>query len=899
MRKTAAATGRDRAHPRRPIDAAFVSCESITQRGAMAAESVRVRVLRAYGVVESGLEPAFDRLARLAVGVTRAPICVLAFGDAPRPWVKGYSGPRDMSPADALPPRDFYDALLAGPSVVASDGEVAGAAIRSESGTTVGVVCARARVPRTWPEDVLDTLVYIAELAQSELAIRRDHQPDQSTARILESITDACVFLDRDWRYTYVNRKAAEIFGRRPQDMIGKHIWTEFPEGVGQPFDLAYRKAMAEQVFIQLEEYYPPYGRWFENRIYPSPTGLAIFFQDVTERRHAEQERSRLATIIETTPDLVAVSDAQGALSYVNRAGRDLLGIGDDAVLANLRLVGLHALPSRPLLSGTAMPAAKSAGAWSGEATLVSANATKISVAERLLWHDAPPPEGGYFSLIARDITEFERAEAQGRRDATVMAQAERMAHLGHWVWDVDENRITWSAELFRIYGLDPGLFEASFEDYLARVHPQDRRRVQQTIEQALRDRKAFTFEERIVRPNGELRYLRSWGQVSSGAEREQTQLFGACLDMTELMLATEGLRRTAEWLEIALASARVAVCDWDVRTKDSRWSAGAAQVFGLGPGEFEVSFDAYLDHVHPEDREALEEAIRVSVDTGAELDFEHRVIASDGSVRWVVGRARMVRDGGGSVSRLIGAVTDVTERHLGDAERLRLLDELRQGQKMEAIGRLAAGVAHDFNNHLTIIRAAAELLKQQPDPGAATRSAIESIDEATQSAAALTKQLLTFSRGQAVKVSSLDLNQVIGDGVALFRRLLPHDVKLEVEFAPEVPRVRGDRGQLEQVLLNLMVNARDAMPRGGRLTVTTLADHDHADLVVRDTGTGMTKDLQAHIFEPFFTTKTETGGTGLGLSTTYGIVKQLGGSIEVDSAPGAGSAFTLHLPLA
>ncbi len=189
--------------------------------------------------------------------------------------------------------------------------------------------------------------------------------------------------------------------------------------------------------------------------------------------------------------------------------------------------------------------------------------------------------------------------------------------------------------------------------------------------------------------------------------------------------------------------------------------------------------------------------------------------------------------------------------------------------------------------------------MRQQPAPSEATRSAIESIDEATQRAAALTKQLLTFSRGQLLKVSAIDLNQVIGDGVALFQRLLPNDVKLEVELAPGVPKVRADRGQLEQVLLNLMVNARDAMPRGGRLIVTTLADHDHADLVVRDTGMGMTEDLQAHIFEPFFTTKTETGGTGLGLSTTYGIIKQLGGSIEVDSAPGAGSAFTLHLPLA
>jgi PAS domain S-box-containing protein len=863
----------------------------------MAAEPARNGLLRGYGIVESGLEPPFDRLARLAVGATREPICVLAFGEGPSPWVKGYSGPRDLSPADVLPRCPLYDELLAGASLTASHGEVAGAAIRTENGVAVGAVWVRARAPRTWRNDVLETLADIAQLAQSELVVRRTRRPDDSCALILENITDACFFLGRDWCFNYVNRKAAEVFGHRAQDLIGKHIWTEFPEGVGQPFDRAYRHAMQEQVFTQVEEYYAPWNGWFQNRIYPSPNGLAVFFQDVTELRRAEQERNRLATIIETMPAAVVVSDAEGALSYVNRAGRDLLGIRDDAELARMGLIGLHALPARPLLSGTAIPAALRTGSWSGEATLVGTSGKRIQVSEQLLWHNAPAPDVGYFSLIARDLTQLELAEARSRRDAEVMAQAERLAHFGHWVWDIDENRVSWSAELFRIYGLDAASFEASLDGYLARVHLQDRQRVRQTIEQALRDRRSFTFEERIVRPDESLRYLRSWGTVSIGAERGQRQLFGACIDMTELMLATDGLRRTGEWLEVALNGVRVAVCEWDVRTKDSRWSAGAAQVFGLGAGEFEVSFDAYLEHVHRDDREALEEAIRVSVDTGADLELEHRVIASDGSVRWVIGRARMVRDASGKVCRLIGTVTDVTERHHAQDERLRLLDELRQAQKMEAIGRLAAGVAHDFNNHLTIIGSAAEILGQQLQQSEETRSSVESIREAAQRAAALTRQLLTLSRGQALVLSQVDLNEVVDDGCKLFRRLLPDKVELVMDLAPAPTKVRADRGQLEQVLLNLIVNARDAMPRGGVVTVATRGNRDHATLVVRDTGCGMSEDLQAHIFEPFFTTKTETGGTGLGLATAYGIVAQLGGDIGIESRPGAGSSFMIRLP--
>jgi PAS domain S-box-containing protein len=755
----------------------------------------------------------------------------------------------------------------------------------------------RAPVARTWPYHHLDLLADIARLAQDELSSRDRRRLDQHAAQILECITDACVFLNREWRYTYVNQRAGEIFGRRSSELVGKHIWTEFPEGVGQAFDLAYRKAMAEQQFATIEAYYPPWNRWFENRIHPSPDGLAIFFQDVTERRASARERMRLATIVETTPDAVIVSDADGVLLYVNRAGRVLLDIADDAHLGSMRLVGLHALDARALISGTALPTARRTGMWRGDAALVSSHARTIATSELVLWHPEESPERGYYSLIARDISAQQLAELQQQRDAATRAQSERMAHFGRWVWDIDENHVTWSPELFQIYGLDPGSFSASFESYLARLHPQDRGRVQQTIEQSLRDRKPITFDERIVRPNGEVRYLHSWATVAIGNERGQNQMFGACLDMTELTLATQGLRRTQEWLEVALSSARVAVWDWDVHTRNAKWSAGAAQVFGLASGEFEVAFDAYLDHVHPDDRARVEEAIRVSVDSGADLDIRHRIVAGDGSVRWVMGHGRALRDASGQVVRLFGTVSDVTDRQHAEEERQRLLEKVRHGQQMEAIGRLAAGVAHDFNNHLTIIRSASEILRRSA--GANTTGAIDSIDEAAQRAASLTRQLLAFGRGQALRMSPLDLNQVTTDAFRLLRHLLPPNIEIVLDLADALPHVYADRGQLEQVLLNLIVNARDAMPEGGQLTILTRAATQAALLLVRDTGVGMSPDLQSHIFEPFFTTKSDNGGTGLGLATVYGIITQLGGSIDVRSKLGDGTTFTLHVPLA
>lgn len=706
-------------------------------------------------------------------------MCVITFGDDPTLLLKGYAGPSDLSPVEALPPRDFYRALLEKNTPSAeSKGDVAGAVVLA-AGIGVGVVCARTLAPRTWTPESREVLLEIAHLAGNELALRAGKQPTESVATILERISDACVFLDRDWRYTYLNRKAGEIFNRDPESLVGKHIWTEFPEGIGQEFYKAYYKAIEEQKFAYLEEFYPPYERWFENRIYPTPDGLAIFFQDITVRKLAEEQR---------------------------------------------------------------------------------------------------------------------------RRDAEVRTQAEQMAHFGHWVWDVKKNRVTWSAELCRIYGLDPsqGGPGASFNDYLARVHPQDRSRVRESIESSLRDRASFTFTERILRPDGEMRHLHSWGKVAVDADGQPTQMFGACLDITELMVAKGGLLRTEEWLGAALRNTRVAVWEWSVQTNQVRWSRDAAKVLGLGPDDLATSFDAYLEHVHGEDRGALIEALRRAVDQGSDVDVEHRVLGVGGAIRWLVARACASRDEGGRVSRLLGTLVDVTERRQNEDERRQLLEKLGHAQKMDGIGRLAAGVAHDFNNHLSIILGAADLLSLEPGLSVGAQESVSSIQRAAESAGTLTKQLLSFSRQrQSAEPSRLDLNHVIGAACKLLQRLLPGNVELSLSLATTLDAVRADREQIERILLNLIVNARDAMPEGGHLEIQTREEDDHAVVEISDTGVGMTPEIQARIFEPFFTTKSDANGTGLGLATVYGIVSQNGGSIDVTSKPGAGSRFTIRLPFA
>jgi two-component system cell cycle sensor histidine kinase/response regulator CckA len=316
------------------------------------------------------------------------------------------------------------------------------------------------------------------------------------------------------------------------------------------------------------------------------------------------------------------------------------------------------------------------------------------------------------------------------------------------------------------------------------------------------------------------------------------------------------------------------------------------------------------LLHGHPSRdifvRAADQEEVWQRLDSDGELrNTEIRVKRKDGRELYLLVNARAVRNAAGDLS-YEGTVVDITERK-------QLEEQLVQARKMEAIGRLAGGVAHDFNNLLTIILGYAEILHESLSRPV-DRHQLESITAAASSAADLTRQLLAFSRKQILAPQTLDLNAIVTKTLAMLRRVLGENIVVETSLVPRLDPVLADPGQLEQVIVNLCVNARDAMPGGGRLTIATanvdlnaadtsliegLAPGPHVRLSVGDTGAGMDSALQARIFEPFFSTKEPSKGTGLGLATVYGIVRQSGGSVSVQSQPGAGTTFTIYLPRA
>ena len=328
----------------------------------------------------------------------------------------------------------------------------------------------------------------------------------------------------------------------------------------------------------------------------------------------------------------------------------------------------------------------------------------------------------------------------------------------------------------------------------------------------------------------------------------------------------------------------------------------GASQ---LGYTEDELEGGSVLRTI-PRDRqaEAIAHLAECVVHPGAVFSWELLRVRKNGSLLDVKETARAVSDQQGGLIVLI-VCEDITERHI-------LQQQLAQAQKMEAVGRLAGGVAHDFNNLLTAIRGFAELHLAEHPPGDTGRDDVLEIERAAERAAQLTQRLLAFSRRADVHPVALDLAEVAGDAVALLRRLVGEDINVALDISTDVPCVFADRLQIDQVLLNLAANARDAMPAGGELRIAVTAavlskafvkSHPgaqtghHVLLEVSDTGVGMDDATQAHLFEPFFTTKPPGEGTGLGLASVYGIVKQAGGYIGVESRPGGGSVFRVYLP--
>lgn len=375
-----------------------------------------------------------------------------------------------------------------------------------------------------------------------------------------------------------------------------------------------------------------------------------------------------------------------------------------------------------------------------------------------------------------------------------------------------------------------------------------------------------------------------------------------------------EAIRENAELLAHSQQIAHLGSWKLDVPAKRLHWSDEVYRIFGCAPQEFEATYEAFLSFVHPDDRAAVDKAYTRSVrEKHGGYEIEHRIIRKDtGEERFVHEQCIHEFDDAGAVIRSIGMVHDITERKRAEEEREKLQSQLIQAQKMEVVGRLAGGVAHDFNNMLTVILGGADMAMEEAGGNDKLRNSLYEIQKAAMRSADLTRQLLAYARRQTAAPKVLDINEAIEGMLKMLRRLIGEDMDLIWRPGSNLYPVFIDPAQFDQILVNLCVNARDAIAGAGKITVETdnvsfdeayCVRHPHfvpgefVMLAVSDNGCGMDTEILGQLFEPFFTTKAAGKGTGLGLATVYGMVKQNKGFISVYSEPGQGTTFEIFLP--
>ena len=506
---------------------------------------------------------------------------------------------------------------------------------------------------------------------------------------------------------------------------------------------------------------------------------------------------------------------------------------------------------------------------------------------------------------VARDIT------AQRVTEEALRSSEERFRLAGQatqevvWDWDMRSDALRWSDAVFSTFCYQSSDVSSDVTWWYDNIHPDDTERVTSSIREVLDSGGTrWSSEYRFRRGDGSFAHVLDRGIVARNEAEVAVRMVGSMIDITSRIEAAEALRFQAHLLDIV----GQAVIASDLQGRVTYWNRHAELLFGWASAEA-MGRNAMSLTTRPEDAPFTAELLATVV-AGEDWAGEQLLRRRDGSLFAATASASAVHDSNGRLIGSVGVIADASERR-------QLEEQLRQSQKMEAVGRLAGGVAHDFNNLLTVIKASTDFLLQDTDATDPRREDVRHIADASERAAALTRQLLAFSRKQILRPSVTNLNTVVTNLQPMLTRLLGEDLKIETALAPALGSILADVGQIEQVLVNLAVNARDAMPTGGRVTITTsevtldepyAADYAQSEdaavvtgryvlLTVSDTGVGMSAEVKARAFEPFFTTKGDQQGTGLGLATVYGIVKQSGGHVWVYSEPGEGTVFKLYFP--
>ena len=780
----------------------------------------------------------------------------------------------------------------------------------------------------------------------------------------LESTTDCVFMLDREWRVSYLNRHAERMMAGRGPHLVGTCFWDIFPESRGSIFERNYGRVMEEGQAISFAAYSVALARWVEVNVYPSADGIAVYYRDVSERKRAEEERERLiadleierarfSAIVENIPVGLLLAEAgSGRIVTGNRRAEEILrrpmlpvdgdGDGDTGgeVLPAACCIGFR--PDGKPLVADEWPLARALRGETvrGDEILYHGEDGAVSW---IRMSSAPVRDrngaivGGVLALF--DIGPEKQAEAALRDSRQRLQLAQDAAGIGTWDWDLRTGDVRWSPEEFKLFGVDPatarpdtaapdeeaiaGAGIVTGEIFRACLHPDDRRRVDAEFRAAIAMGGLLETEFRVVRSDG-VRWMVARGKVVADRADIPVRLIGVNWDVTERRAAETALREMNETLELRVRE----------RTAQLAASEARHRAFFENAPEYLFLLRATRDGtlVYDDVNPAAEQLY--AAPRGALLGRTVREVLEP---EWaaeiegyageciVTGRrqqALVQRSFPAGPSRLIDLVVapvPITEgqdrlvivsgRDVTESKRAE--EQLAHAQRLEAVGQLTGGVAHDFNNLLTVVIGNLDFVKTRARDDEKLWRIADNAQRAAERGARLTAQLLAFARKQRLKPETVHVGRAIGDIRELVRRAIGETIKIRITVAQDLWSCHLDAAQFEAAILNLTINARDAMPNGGTLTIRTvnktvdrdrakslgLPPGDYVRVVVSDTGTGMSPEVMQRAFEPFFTTKPVGKGTGLGLSQLYGFIRQSGGTVTIESAFGEGTSVALYLP--
>ena len=625
---------------------------------------------------------------------------------------------------------------------------------------------------------------------------------------------------------------------------------------------------------------------------------------DITDKKQTEAALHYQANLLQNITDAIIATNLDFHITSWNHGAETLFGWRADEVMGH-RLRDILQVQYVYAPIDIVLQQLHTQGHWAGETIQYHKDGTRRNVMTSVTW--LKDVDGTILGTVgaSRDITEQKHTKAALRQSEERFTKVFRASPAALGILRMADVRIIEANTSFL------GIFGYSREEVIGHQF--------YTLDICTTPEERTLFSQ-TLRQQGWVHNFAATARKKSGAvinillSAETVEFEGEPHILTIVFDITDHVQ-AKERLTLALEASQMGVWEWTAQTDEFSWSPECCTILGIEYSSTPAA--ALVNFLHPDDLVHVINMFDNAIANKMGYLIEYRIIRPNDEVRWVSQLGRAIFDAGGNPVRMLGTVQDITEHKEAAQLQAKLEEQLRQAQKMETIGRLAGGVAHDFNNLLTVIQGYCDLIQAKMAETDPLHSKLEQIRKAGKRAAALTGQLLAFSRKQMLAPTVLDLNSLVANLQGMLERLIGEDITLTTVLQPALWSVTADASQIEQVIMNLVVNARDAMPTGGKLTIETgnvrldpisLLQHyanaptevltgPYVMLAVTDTGCGIQQQIRAHLFEPFFTTKEQGKGTGLGLATAYGIIKQSGGDIFVYSEPDHGATFKIYLP--